>query len=376
MRIILWPSMPHLSDDIYRFIWDGKLLWAGVNPFSYLPIELKELAFPFPGLDEKLYSLLNSPEYFTIYPPICQLIFAASSFPAIEELGTSVIIMRSFFLLSEITTLKVIFSLLKKLNKPKYLWLIYAFNPLIIVELTGNLHFEAFMICFLLCSLYFLYEHRIILSAIFMSLSIASKLLPLMFLPLMLTLLNTKKLIIYYIICGLSLVILFLPFISMDMVYGFQNSMGLYFQKFEFNASIYYLLRWLGFQSTGYNLIHKIGPIMGLITLLGILYLSYGIKNREELPSYMLLAFSLYLFTATTIHPWYVSLPLALCIFGHFRFPIIWSFLICLTYINYSYLPYKENLWLVSLEYLLVYGYFAYEGITRTDSKNFTLKKG
>jgi len=74
-----------------------------------------------------------------------------------------------------------------------------------------------------------------------------------------------------------------------------------------------------------------------------------------------LLSISLYLVCATLVHPWYLSLAIVLSVFTKYRYPILWSALICLTYLNYSYAEYHENLWIVALEYLAVFGFFIWE---------------
>ena len=73
VRILLFLSLPSLSDDLYRFIWDGTLLKNGIHPFNELPGYY--LNQNIPGLDHQLYDKLNSPKYFTIYPPLNQFIF-------------------------------------------------------------------------------------------------------------------------------------------------------------------------------------------------------------------------------------------------------------------------------------------------------------
>ena len=73
----------------------------------------------------------------------------------------------------------------------------------------------------------------------------------------------------------------------------------------------------------------------------------------------MLFAICLYLLFTTTVHPWYVALPVVLCLFTRFRFPILWSGLIWLTYFNYSGEVYEEKLWAVTVEYILV-GLYAF----------------
>lgn len=74
-RVLLLASFPNLSDDIYRFVWDGKLIDAGINPFTYLPSHYIENNISVDGLTSELYGKLNSPNYFTIYPPFAQFLF-------------------------------------------------------------------------------------------------------------------------------------------------------------------------------------------------------------------------------------------------------------------------------------------------------------
>src|SRR5579884_948487 len=77
-RAVLLFALPNLSDDFYRFIWDGRLLAHGVNPFSHLPsyyASQNNTDISIFGLSRELFDKLNSPNYFTIYPPVCQYIF-------------------------------------------------------------------------------------------------------------------------------------------------------------------------------------------------------------------------------------------------------------------------------------------------------------
>jgi hypothetical protein len=69
----------------------------------------------------------------------------------------------------------------------------------------------------------------------------------------------------------------------------------------------------------------------------------------------------IYLLFTTTVHPWYLSTLLAVSVLSDYRFAVIWSYLIFLTYGGYTAEGFRENLWIVSVEYVLVLGYFAYE---------------
>lgn len=362
-RVLLVFSFPNLSDDIYRFIWDGQLIINGENPFDYLPSELIQSEKKIPGITQALYERLNSPEYYTIYPPIAQLVnvIAVSLFP--NSWWGSAIVMKLFLLSFEVGNILLLKKLLEAFNLPSKNLLLYALNPLIIVEVVGNLHFEGGMIFFLLLGLYWLVKGKWGIAALAMAGAVASKLLPLLFMPYMIKRLGWKKSIRFFLIMGGALVCFFLPLISGAFLQNFGNSVDLYFRRFEFNGSIYYLWRWVGYQLEGYNLIKTIGPRLAVFVFLVVVItaLLEQQKDWKSWPTMALLAITTYLFCGTTIHPWYVSLPLVFCVFTNLRYPVLWSGLIMLTYINYSYPTYQENLWIVLFEYTLVYGFLICE---------------
>jgi hypothetical protein len=136
------------------------------------------------------------------------------------------------------------------------------------------------------------------------------------------------------------------------------SSVNLYFQKFEFNASIYYLLREIGYKIYGYNVIGTAGKILAFLTFSGVLFISWNSKN---LFVGALAILTLYFAMATTVHPWYATNLLVIAIFTKLRYPIVWSYSIFLSYATYQTNLYQENLWLVAIEYLLVFGMMIYE---------------
>ena len=356
LRLLLVFTLPNWSDDIYRFIWDGRLIINGMNPFDHLPSYYIEQGVKVPGLTLALYQELNSPDYFTIYPPVAQVTFAISCLIFPNSVLGSAILMKGFLLAFEIGSLILLIKILRHFQLPSKNVLLYALNPLIIMEITGNLHFEGGMIFFLLLAYWFLLKNRWAPSAIAMALSIASKLLPLIFLPFLIRRLGWGRSIRYFLLVGAVLALLFIPLFSGVFIENFGNSLDLYFRKFEFNASAYYLFRWRGYQVYGYNTIATLGPRLAMATLTGILLLAFFERKPDwqNWAGKMLFAICLYLLFTTTVHPWYTSLPVVLCLFTRFRFPILWSGLILLTYINYSYDPYFEDLRMVGVEYGLV----------------------
>lgn len=363
LRVLLVFSQPNLSDDVYRFIWDGRLWLAGINPFDHLPSYYIENGMAVPGLTADLYQELNSPGYFTIYPPIAQGTFALAVWLFPVSLAGSTLVLKVFLLACEVGSLYLLVRLLRQFEMPVKRALLYALNPLPVIEIVGNLHYEGAMIFFLLLSLWWLVREKWGFSAVAMAGAIAAKLIPLIFLPFLIRRLGWRRSLTYFAVLGLTLALLFLPLVSGVFVENFGSSLDLYFRKFEFNASIYYLLRWVGYQQVGYNLIGKLGPALALCVFTAVIVMAVLERNTsiKNLPTRWLFASVTYLLLTTTVHPWYVALPLVLCLFTPYRFPVVWSGLVFFTYVNYSYNPYWENLWVVALEYLVVGGVMIWE---------------
>lgn len=372
-RLVLLFSIPGLSDDFYRFIWDGRILINGLNPYTILPAEfIQSPDFQRVIGDKSIFNNLNSPNYFTVYPPLNQFIFGISAWLSQGSIWWNVLWLRVFIIATEIGTLYLIRKIISNLGKSDNKALegslkntlgLYAFNPLIILELTGNVHFEAEVIFFLLLAYTTsVFSNRlivtIVVSAILFACAVSMKLLPLIFIPLVIKQLGIRKGLLYASIVGFVTLSFFIPFVDKMLVDRILSSVSLYFQKFEFNASIYYLVRAIGFKIFGFNIISSAGTSLALFSFLGILIISWRNKNFTLSALGII---TLYFMLATTVHPWYASTLIAITIFTRFRYPIVWSYLIFLSYATYQTKLYQENLWFVALEYLVVFGIMIYE---------------
>ncbi|MEM6723154.1 MAG: glycosyltransferase 87 family protein, partial [Bacteroidota bacterium] len=357
-RAFLIPFLPNLSDDFYRFIWDGHLVISGINPLERLPTDWMAMTTDIRpvGLTQTLFDQLNSQEYFTVYPPVNQMVFSFGVWCFPNSIHGAVGVMKSVFLIAELGSFLAIMILLKKWKLPAHRVLWYALNPLIILETFHNLHFEILMIAFLLCGLVLLVQKRWFLSGLLMGLSVATKMLPLMFFPFILRRIWFRSFAIWAIGCGGLLIVLFFPFLS-GTVSNLGDSLGLYFQHFEYNGGLYYVLRWLGVQVTGYNQIQMLGPGLALVAGVLILWLAYRERSEafSSLPEMWLWSFFIFLLSTTTLHPWYLSILIAMSALSGLRFPLVWSYLILLTYVNYSYPEFQENLWMVMIEYVVLF---------------------
>ena len=363
-RLIFIVAVPSLSDDYFRFIWDGKLFVNGFNPYLFIPSEIinTDLAKT-AGLTQELYDGLNSPNYYTVYPPINQLIFSLGGFFSKFGMLAGIVAIRVPIIIAEVFILKYIRRLLKLLYLPHHYVLWYALNPLVIVELSGNLHFEGMMMLCVLVGVYWLMQNKWRGAAFWWAMAISIKLMPVLFFPVLIKRLGIVKSVWFYIVTALVLAFTFLPFLDQKLIEHIFSSVDLYFRNFEFNASIYYVIRWLGFKTVGYNIIQKLGPILSITTFLLVMRV-YFYKNKswEDVFKKMLFAYTIYLLLATTIHPWYVINLVLLTVFvRNYRFAIVWSVMVLLSYSAYMSESYAENMVLIALEYIVVIGWLGVE---------------
>jgi alpha-1,6-mannosyltransferase len=356
-RLILIFSFPLLSDDIYRFIWDGSQILNGINPFSFTPTELitKNLDW----VDPLLFQKMNSPNYYSVYPPINQIAFLISAIPGKGNLLFSTVLLRVIILAFDIGNIYLIKKLLKFFQKDEKLVFWYALNPLVILEFTGNLHFEAVMILFTLLSIWFLLKYKWLLAGFALGLAVCSKLLPLIFLPLFIKHIGWKKTIYAGIICLLTVVVFFLPFIyNLQLIENFFSSIKLYYGRFEFNGSVYQILNACGWKILGYNPIAYTSKILLVLTLIGFIITYIKSKNMFEGIFWLIFIYTIF---GAIVHPWYILILIAFTPFLKWRFAILWSILICLSYYTYHVYPYQENIYLVCIEYTLLALFIIYE---------------
>jgi alpha-1,6-mannosyltransferase len=366
IRGIVVFAFPFFSDDIYRFWWDGKLLSQGINPFAEIPryyIDNQQFTDDF---SKSVFLKLNSPDYYSVYPPVCQAIFTLSYWLSPKSIYGAALVIKGFIFLCEIGTI----FLLSKLLSPKKT-LLYALNPLVIIELCGNAHFEGAMLFFFVACLYCILDKeiitikRLLVAAFLLALSVAAKLLTLVFLPLILKKLGFQKGFVFSIAVGIFILALFFPFVNTTFIAHFSESLNLYFQKFEFNASLYYILRAIGKFYYGYAPTIQISYLLKICTLATVAYFFFKKGNFFQ---QAFLFFTCYLFFQSTVHPWYLSTLVLLSVFVPFRYGILWSGAIMLSYIHYWGNQYQENYWFIALEYSLVIAFLLYE--MRSFSRN------
>lgn len=175
MRLALLFSEPYLSTDIYRYIWDGRVQAAGINPYRYVPSapDLSNLR------DAAIYPHINRADYaVTIYPPAAQAIFLTAT-----RLGESVLAMKLGLLAFEAAIVAVLLALLGRLGSPPARIAAYAWHPLAIWEIAGSGHIDVAMCALLMAGLLLFVDGRKLLGGVAVTLGALVKPTALLALP-------------------------------------------------------------------------------------------------------------------------------------------------------------------------------------------------
>lgn len=379
-RLVFLLALPNLSQDFYRFIWDGELVAQGLNPYLLSPDEIIASGENIPANGQLLHENMGnlSARNYSNYPPLNQLFFALATVLGSKSIIGSVIGMRTLIVLADIGTFYFGRKLLKNLNKSPHLIFWYFLNPLIIIELTGNLHFEGVMIFFFICAIYLISIHKWIWAAVLFAMSIQIKLIPMLFLPLFLRYFKWQKLVLFYLITGLCCLIILLPFYTAEFTDHYLKTIGLWFANFEFNAGLYNGLKIVAaqFDIRPWNLIKIYGKITPYLVFAACIIFAFS-RKRSSLTSVLLAmmwVLSIYYFLSSTVHPWYIIFLVILSLFTDYRFPILWSAMVFLSYSAYSSDGFKEDLRLIFVEYFAVFAFMFYE-IFRLERQKLSIRK-
>jgi alpha-1,6-mannosyltransferase len=226
-RLLLLPTEPRLSEDAYRYLWDGRLVADGVNPFPHAPGD------PVLGrYHDALFARLNHADIPTIYPPMAQLLFGAAARLAPEPWAW-----KATLLTIEATLLLALASLLRARGLPSERLLLYLWNPLAIVESFGSGHVDLVAAAFLLLALAFFDAKRWRMGGVVLAAAALVKYMPLLLVPALLR----RRLFGTILASALTALVLFLPFVAAGPTLW--TGLTTYLRHWEFNGSLYALLR-------------------------------------------------------------------------------------------------------------------------------------
>lgn len=415
-RCAIIPSQQIQEDDVYRYLWDGKVFSYGINPFKFSPEEINEynvikIQKPiyfnsrYEEQDQKELAILNDlkwendtalqfmerinhPDVPTIYPPLAQYVFSLSQLINQDSLLT----LRILFLAFDLMGMVFIVLTLKALNMNQSFSLVYFWSPLVIKETFNSTHLDIIGISCLCVSIYFLVRGRMAGSFFFLALSVLGKLYSGILLPFYLQrtwLLVREKgsrsatvPVLHLILFFIVIFACYLPFINIGgKVFEGLKTYGIYWQS---NDSLFALLLYfikvimelgasIGIPIVVSNMLFA-KSIMALFVLGIVTYMLVkqipSTNAPEDWVRKLFIVMALVFLVSPVQNPWYLCWMVPfLCLF-HSRSLILLTGLIGLYYLDF-YFDYQDitrySSWITWFEYTPFYIYLIWE---LTMSKN------
>lgn len=336
LRLAFLPLLPGLTDDPFRYIWDGWLQLEGINPYKFVPSASSLDTFQ----NAELYEKLNSQEYYSIYPPLSQVIFALG---ALFYNGSWVLpyyVLKTVFVTAEFVGVLLLSRLTTAQNV-----LLYAWNPLVLIEIAGQGHTEALLMPLLFLAVWAVRERRGGLASMAIAGAGFVKIYPFALGPYLLRRFGGRA--VWpgaLVVVGLSI-----PYAAPYALPHVKASVDLFAELFEFNAGPYYFAKHLLWAWTGADWSKTIGPLFrgSFLALLPALYLLDAWRDWSFRRACLVLL-GAFLILSTTVHPWYLLPIIGLGVMGpRPSWHWLWLGLCSIgTYLFYVNGPYWAWIWI------------------------------
>ena len=284
-RLVLIPSEPTLSEDLYRYLWDGRLVAQGVNPYLHAPDDPSLAPFHDQFLDR-----INHRHVPTIYPPAAELFFGA-----VARIGPSPPAFKLAMLPLEAGLWIALLFLLRRRGLADEQLLLFAWNPLVVIESYGSGHLDLMAATFLVLALAMSEAKRAASAGVAFALAILTKYTPLLLVPYLVR----KRAWTLLGVAAAVTALFFLPFGEAGA--ALWKGLATYVAHWEFNGSLYPLLRAAGATVKSSRLI--------LAAALAVAALWVSLRARSSTGAALGL-YTAYLIASPTVYPWYL-VPLA-----------------------------------------------------------------
>lgn len=195
-RLAWLPAPPTLSTDAYRYVWDARVAQSGINPYAYAAAapEVAHLR------DGTIYPRLNHPTWRTIYPPGAQTFFRGVYAVAPDSVWAIKIALGAVELLG----LALLVALLRALELPRQRIVVYAWNPLVLVEVWGSAHLDALVVTGVIGVALAAVTHRGTAAGALLGLAALVKLYPAILLPWLVRVAGVRTLIAFALVVALG----------------------------------------------------------------------------------------------------------------------------------------------------------------------------
>ena len=355
LRLSFISTTPIGSDDVYRYMWDGKIQSNGINPYLYTPIDEHLNSFH----SDLLPAALNFKEMKTIYFPLSQWLF----YTGYKLSGESVWGYKLLLFLFEMLTLAAIFLLTRKMKIDLKYSLLYALCPLSIFQFGIDAHLDGFGLPILLFSLYFYLDNKKILSAIFLGLSLSIKPVGLVIIPIFF--LNEKNISDKMKIAVIPFIAFFVQFIPYIATTNPFEAFFIFTKNWYFNGFVFNIVNAIFSNNQTSRL------ICGILLVISLLPLYY---SKKALIEKIYFALMLLMIFSPVVHPWYIAWIAILLPITKMRSGVYFiaaSSLTAFTILNYQLYGIWKDYWLVMIiEYVPLLFLFFFEM-----TKDFSFKK-
>jgi alpha-1,6-mannosyltransferase len=279
-RFILFLCSPSLSDDVYRYAWEGYLQTKGINPYSFSP-----MATELEPYRNELWALVNNREVSAIYPPLSQIVNASIYFQFHSVWG-----FKACFLVFDGLVIYGLLKLLKIHGNRRCNVIYYAWSPLTIVEIAGSGHHDVLVIGILLWSAFFCLSNRPRRAILFLSASVLTKLYPILMTPFFLK----KTRLRHWFLFPLPIILAYLPYIKAGR--NMFSALLYYRDKWRFNGFLYELIAG---RLSSEVLAEKL-----IVLFIAILMIAFLLGTQDLLKQLYWMTGAILLF-APTLFPWY-----------------------------------------------------------------------
>ena len=134
-RVALVPAFPLLSDDVFRYVWEGRVQVHGGNPYAW---DDRPESPRWEAMRDGVWRTVTHKEYTAVYPPLWEMACGL-----VVRLHDSVTAMKAFVVACELALLALLARMLRRRGLPPERLLILAWSPLALVEVAGSGHNDA-----------------------------------------------------------------------------------------------------------------------------------------------------------------------------------------------------------------------------------------
>jgi alpha-1,6-mannosyltransferase len=360
LRVVFVFTGPSLSDDVYRYYWEGKIGANGINPYIYAP-DAQELE----KYRDSNWEHINNRDVSSPYPPFAQMTFSAiyMLYPSTDCIW----LFKFFSMAFDVVCIYLLFKLLKGFGTDPRFAIIYAWCPLVITNFTNCGHIDSLAVLFMLLSFLALQRGNKMTSAVALALGALTKIFPLLFAPVLFKAWGKKGTALFAGMLG----VIYLPYIGAGR--ALFSGLSIYTDRWFFNGSIFpaivNVLQSSGLASDRPDAMSITRNALAIVFALVLGYLIYCSRKNysrpRELFKYAFILTGLFLLITSTVQPWYIIwiIPF-LCVF----ISPSWILLTGTVFLSYHiYILFDtrniwdEVIWIRLVEYLPFYILLSFE---------------